>query len=56
MIDSIWTGRRSIGRYSIAIGGLGRRSVFAAFLKAELARHASRTAADEQEYFAGEEA
>ncbi len=56
MIDSIWTGRRSIGRYSIAIGGLGRRSVFAAFLKAELARYAARTAADEQEYFAGEEA
>jgi Acetyltransferase (GNAT) domain len=56
MIDSIWTSRRSIGRYSIAIGGLGRRSVFGAFLKAELVRHVSRTAADEQEHFAGEEA
>lgn len=42
MIDSIWTGRRSIGRYSIAIGGAGRRMIFGAFLKAELARSAAR--------------
>lgn len=42
MIDSIWTGRRSIGRYSIAIGGAGRRAIFGAFLKAELARSAAR--------------
>lgn len=42
MIDSIWTGRRSIGRYSIAIGGAGRRTIFGAFLKAELARSAAR--------------
>lgn len=54
MIDSIWTGRRSIGRYSIAIGGFGRRSVFGAFLKAELARVAGRTADEEQKTLAGE--
>jgi len=42
MIDSIWTGRRSIGRYSIAIGGSGRRTIFGAFLKTELARSAAR--------------
>lgn len=37
MIDSLWTSRRSIGRYSVAIGGLGRRSIFGVLLKAELA-------------------
>ena len=42
MIDSLWTGRRSIGRYSVAIGGSGRRAVFGALLKAELARSRSR--------------
>lgn len=42
MIDSIWTGRRSIGRYSVAIGGSGRRTIFGAFLKTELARGAAR--------------
>ena len=42
MIDSLWTGRRSIGRYSVAIGGSGRRALFGALLKAELARGASR--------------
>lgn len=42
MIDSIWTGRRSIGRYSVAIGGSGRRTIFGAFLKAELSRSAGR--------------
>lgn len=42
MIDSIWIGRRSIGRYSIAIGGSGRRTIFGAFLKTELARSAAR--------------
>lgn len=38
MIDSIWTGRRRIGRYSIAIGGAGRRGLFAILLRTELAR------------------
>lgn len=40
MIDSLWTDRRPIGRYSVAIGGSGRRAIFAALLKAELARSA----------------
>lgn len=35
MIDSIWSGRRTIGRYSIAIGGPVRRSAFAMLLAAE---------------------
>ncbi|MGB5078826.1 MAG: GNAT family N-acetyltransferase [Sphingorhabdus sp.] len=39
MIDSLWTGRRAIGRYSVAVGGHGRRGIFAALLKAELARN-----------------
>lgn len=38
MIDSLWTGRRTIGRYSVAIGGSGRRAIFSGLLKAELAR------------------
>jgi CelD/BcsL family acetyltransferase involved in cellulose biosynthesis len=38
MIDSIWSGRRSIGRYSIAIGGPVRRMVFATLLAAEKAK------------------
>lgn len=42
MIDSLWTGRRSIGRYSVAIGGSGRRTIFGALLKAELARGIAR--------------
>ncbi len=42
MIDSLWTGRRSIGRYSVAIGGSGRRAIFGALLKAELARGIAR--------------
>ena len=42
MIDSLWTGRRSVGRYSVAIGGSGRRAIFGALLKAELARSAPR--------------
>ncbi len=42
MIDSLWTGRRAIGRYSVAIGGSGRRAIFGALLKAELARNAGR--------------
>jgi hypothetical protein len=40
MIDSLWTGRRAVGRYSVAIGGSGRRAIFGALLKAELARSA----------------
>ena len=42
MIDSLWTGRRAIGRYSVAIGGPGRRTLFGALLKAELTRAATR--------------
>ncbi len=38
MIDSLWTGRRGIGRYSVAIGGHGRRGLFSVLLRAELAR------------------
>lgn len=38
MIDSLWSGRRAIGRYSVAIGGTGRRMAFAALLAAELAK------------------
>ncbi len=38
MIDSLWTGRRAIGRYSVAIGGVGRRALFAGLLRAELKR------------------
>jgi hypothetical protein len=38
MIDSLWTDRRAIGRYSVAIGGSGRRAIFSGVLKAELAR------------------
>ena len=42
MIDSLWVDRRIIGRYSVAIGGAGRRAIFATLLKAELARNAPR--------------
>lgn len=42
MIDSLWTGRRSIGRYSVAIGGSGRRAIFQTLLKMELARNRRR--------------
>lgn len=42
MIDALWTGRRAVGRYSVAIGGSGRRTIFGALLQAELARSASR--------------
>ncbi|MEE9434799.1 MAG: GNAT family N-acetyltransferase [Sphingorhabdus sp.] len=42
MIDSIWTGRRQVGRYSIAIGGAGRRALFGAYLGAEMARARGR--------------
>jgi hypothetical protein len=43
MIDGLWTGRRAIGRYSIAIGGAGRRSIFAAFLAAEMAKSSPKS-------------
>ena len=42
MIDSLWTARRAIGRYSVAIGGSGRRAIFDGLLKAELARSGGR--------------
>ncbi len=38
MIDSLWSGRRSIGRYSVAIGSRTKRMVFAALLTAERAK------------------
>jgi CelD/BcsL family acetyltransferase involved in cellulose biosynthesis len=38
MIDSIWSGRRPIGRYSVAIGGPVKRAAFAALLTAEKAK------------------
>jgi hypothetical protein len=38
MIDSIWSGRRPIGRYSVAIGGRANRAAFAALLAAEKAK------------------
>jgi CelD/BcsL family acetyltransferase involved in cellulose biosynthesis len=38
MIDHIWRERRPIGRISIAIGGMARRLLFRALLKAELGR------------------
>lgn len=38
MIDSLWSGRRPIGRYSIAIGGKVKRAAFAALLTAETAK------------------
>lgn len=42
MIDSLWTGRRAVGRYSVAIGGSGRRAIFGAFLAAELTKSAPK--------------
>lgn len=42
MIDSLWMGRRIVGRYSMAIGGAGRRAVFGWLLNAELARNHAR--------------
>lgn len=38
MIDGLWTERRAIGRYSVAIGGAARRAGFARLVEAELAR------------------
>ena len=38
MIDSLWSGRRPIGRYSIAIGGKAKRAAFAVLLTAEMAK------------------
>ncbi len=42
MIDSLWTDRRSIGRYSVAIGGPVRRAIFHTLLKTEQARTQQR--------------
>lgn len=38
MIDSLWTGRRPVGRVSIAIGGQARRAAFQKLVGLELAR------------------
>jgi CelD/BcsL family acetyltransferase involved in cellulose biosynthesis len=39
MIDSLWRERRPIGRFSVAIGGRGRRAVFDRLLTMELNRN-----------------
>ncbi|MCC5611686.1 GNAT family N-acetyltransferase [Nostoc sp. CHAB 5834] len=49
MIDSLWTGRRAIGRYSVAIGGTARRAAFGALLSAELAKNAPRNSESQTE-------
>jgi hypothetical protein len=41
MIDSLWTDKRQIGRYSVAIGGAARRTMFAVLLNAEQKRMTS---------------
>jgi CelD/BcsL family acetyltransferase involved in cellulose biosynthesis len=38
MIDGLWTERRAIGRYSVAIGGAAKRSAFDRLVAAELSR------------------
>ncbi|WP_195908537.1 GNAT family N-acetyltransferase [Novosphingobium sp. Gsoil 351] len=38
MIDGLWTERRAIGRYSVAIGGAAKRSAFDRLVGAELSR------------------
>ena len=38
MIDGLWTERRAVGRYSVAIGGAARRAAFDRLVEAELAR------------------
>jgi CelD/BcsL family acetyltransferase involved in cellulose biosynthesis len=38
MIDSLWSGRRSIGRYSVAIGSGAKQAAFAVLLAAEKAK------------------
>lgn len=48
MIDSIWTGRRAIGRYSVAIGGPFRRAAFAALVGAERAKARLRQIKDDR--------
>lgn len=50
MIDSLWTGRRSVGRYSVAIGGAGRRAIFGRLLNAELARNQARTSPQDESH------
>ncbi len=47
MIDSLWQERRQIGRYSVAIGGTGRRMLFSMMLKAELVKMNWRRRGDE---------
>lgn len=55
MIDSLWTGRRGIGRYSVAIGGSARRALFGALLRAEMARGAARRPVPSLQDVAGED-
>ena len=45
MIDHIWRERRPVGRWSIAIGGKARRTLFHHLLRAELGRKPTETEA-----------
>ncbi|MBK9432041.1 MAG: GNAT family N-acetyltransferase [Sphingomonadales bacterium] len=57
MIDSLWGGRRTVGRWSVAIGGPARRMAFATLLKAEKAKSQLRKIKDKPAEFAtGDEA
>ena len=38
MIDGLWTERRAIGRYSVAIGGVAKRAAFDRLVGTELSR------------------
>jgi hypothetical protein len=45
MIDGLWTERRAIGRFSVAIGGRARRAAFDRIVTAELGRSPKGVAA-----------
>ena len=45
MIDSLWAGRRRIGRWSVAIGGPVRRAAFSILVSAEQAKARNRQSA-----------
>jgi hypothetical protein len=52
MIDSLWGGRRTVGRWSVAIGGPFRRFAFALLLTAEKAKARLRKIKDKPAEFA----
>lgn len=52
MIDSLWGGRRTVGRWSVAIGGPFRRFAFALLLTAEKAKARLRKIKDKPADFA----